>query len=128
MKFTINSPTAKQACIAYIQNINPAEKPIMDVEIKAFKKDRTSPQNRYYWGIVLKMASEYTGYTCDELHELFKNSFLQGHEVVVGDKRVLVTPSTTKLSTVEFNDYIEDVCRYLSATLGLVVPQPNERL
>jgi len=126
-KFTINSQQAKQNCINFIQSIDFSKKPIMDVVISAFRKDRTLPQNRYYWGVVLKHVSDYTGYTDEEAHDLFKDTFLTKKTVTIGSKTIERTPSTTELSTIEFNEFIESVCRYVASEIGLAIPQPNEK-
>jgi len=99
----------------------------MDVIISVFRKDRTSPQNRYYWGVVLKYVSSYTGYTSEEAHDLFKDAFLTKKTVTIGSKTVEHTPSTADLSTVEFNEFIECVCRYVASEIGLAIPLPNEK-
>ena len=126
-KFTINSTAAKQNCINFIMAIDFSKKPIMDVVISAFKKDRTLPQNRYYWGVVLKYVSSYTGYTNEEAHDLFKDAFLIKKTVTIGSKTVERTPSTTELSTIEFNTFIDCVCRYVAEELGPYIPLPNEK-
>ena len=126
-KFTINSQQAKQNAINLITAIDVGKKPIMDVSIVPFKKDRTLPQNRYYFGVVLKHICEYTGFTALECHDLFKDSFLPKKTVTIGSKRIERTPSTTELSTIEFNSFIDDVTRYVAEELGLYIPLPNER-
>ena len=126
-KFTINSTTAKQNAINLITAIDVSKKPIMDVSIVPFKKDRTLPQNRYYFGVVLKHICDYTGFTSLEAHDLFKDNFLPKKTVTIGSKTIERTPSTTELSTVEFNNFIDDVTRYVAEELGLYVPLPNER-
>lgn len=128
MKYTLNSSTAKQAAIAHIQGIDLAARPVQVVSVENFKKSRTNSQNSYLWGVVYKTISDETGYSCDELHELFKNSFLPHKLVTIGDKSVRITPSTTALKTDEFNEYIELVCRYAAETIGCYIPAPNEPL
>jgi len=127
-KFTINSTTAKQNCINFIMAIDSSKKPIMDVSIIPFKKDRTLPQNRYYWGVVLKHICEYTGNTKLEAHDLFSDAYLPKKTVIIGSKTFERTISTTELDTVEFNAFIDCVCRYVAEELGLYIPLPNEKL
>ena len=40
-------------------------------------KQRSNQQSRYYWGIVVQILSEHTGFTKDEVHELLKRKFLK---------------------------------------------------
>jgi hypothetical protein len=93
---------------------------IWDVIIKRPEKIRTDPQNRYYFGVVVKILADELGYTKDELHEALKWKFLQ----VPGP--LPTVKSTAKLSTVEFIDYIDEVVRWAAQDLGVVLPDPEE--
>lgn len=84
-------------------------------------KKRTDPQNRYYWGVVVPMLSEHFGYTKEEMHEALKWQFLKKPEAnppTVG--------STRKLSTEEFNNYIESIQVWAASEYSIVIPDPNE--
>jgi hypothetical protein len=65
-------------------------------------------QNRYYRGVVIPLISQSTGYTNEEVHELMKKQFLSKRKKVMG-KFINKYKSTTKLSTEEFNEYIEKI-------------------
>lgn len=106
-----------------------------EVIIRPLKSKRTQQQNKYYW-VVMKLIGEYLGYTKDEVHELFKEMFLEFEESTIViekkvgvkgqniiEKEIKVYPSTTKLNTQEFNQYIEEISRFM-ADLGFVVPPP----
>ena len=84
-------------------------------------RSRSSQQNRYYHGVVLKTIAAELGYTSDEVHQIFKEEFLSYKK----DNRQFVK-STTKLKTVEFEDYLEKVRRFAAMELGIVVPDPNK--
>lgn len=45
------------------------------VRVQTASRRRTSQANRYYWGVILAILSEDTGYEPDELHEYFKKRF-----------------------------------------------------
>jgi hypothetical protein len=126
MKFVINSSEAKSQSLAQISAIDLAARPIQTVEIRAFKKDRTSKQNRYYHGVVLKTISDYTGYSQGELHELFKSNLLPSKVIVIADKQVEYTQSTTELTTAQFERYISEIVQFASDSLSLYIPDPNE--
>ena len=91
------------------------------VTIKKKRKKRSTPQNAYMWSCVYKIVSNHTGYTLEECHQLFGKMFLKyeknGHVFI---------KSTTKLSTVEFEDYMESIRRFASMELSLWIPEPNE--
>jgi len=82
---------------------------------------RSNPQNAYYWGCVLKTLGDHLGYTSDELHDVMKFKFL----CVDRDAEVPRFRSTTSLSTLEFNEYLERIAQF-AAELGCYIPEPNE--
>lgn len=94
------------------------------VTIKKITREtlRSVEQNRYYWGIVIKLLADYTGYTKEEMHEALKYKFLR-YENVPGLPTVL---STTQLSTVEFESYLEQVRRWAAIEFGVYIPLPRE--
>lgn len=128
MKITINSSEAKTQALVIIGAIDLAARPIQTVEIRAFKKDRSNQQNKYYFGTVLKAISDYTGFSKGDLHELFKSNLLPSKMIMLGDKNVSVTQSTTELTTVEFEQYISEIMQFASESLSLYIPSPNEVL
>ena len=77
---------------------------------------RSEKQNNYYFGVVVDMLSNETGNELEETHELLKLRFLKP----MGKK------STTELTTVEFNAFIERIQRWSAQELGCVIPDPNE--
>ncbi len=82
--------------------------------------DRSNEQNRYY-RVVLKIISEDTGHTPDELHQILGDMFLKEEKYGLGPDW-----STTVLSTVEFEEYLESIRRLAAMVLHLYIPDPNE--
>lgn len=92
-------------------------------------KGRSNNQNRYYRGVVVKIISEHTGFTPEEVHELLKYRFLRTYETLStknGDKEFERTKSTTELTTSAFEIFMSDVRMWASIELGLYIPDPNE--
>ena len=89
------------------------------------KKRRSLNLNSYYWAVVVKLLSEETGYSKDEMHEALKSMFLRTRYKIKGIW-IDGTKSTTKLSNKEMNDYLEEVKRFATTTLGVYIPDPNE--
>lgn len=86
---------------------------------------RTNAENRYYWGVIVRMVSDEMGILPDEAHDFLKGLFLK-IGVEANGKRWEVTKSTASLSVEEFEDYCEK-CREWSATeLNAPIPLPNE--
>lgn len=98
------------------------------------KNKRTNQQNRYYFGCVcqivlqgLRDAGWNEFETVDEVHESLKAMFLKkqlpNNDGVVMEKII----STTKLSTIEFNEYVDKIAKWAAEYLGCYVPAPNEQ-
>lgn len=95
------------------------------------KKQRSGNQNRYYWGIVLKILSEHTGFTIDEIHEVLKVKFLRAWKSLDtknGYIEAEYIQSTADLGTGEFEDYLTKIREWASIELSCWVPEPNEQL
>lgn len=90
------------------------------------KKYRSLKQNNYYWGVVVKIFSEYTGFTKDETHEVLARKFLtyEKKSPRTGKTGVFIK-STTDLTTSEFMDYLLK-CREFGDEYDLNIPEPNE--
>lgn len=96
--------------------------------MKRWDKNRSNDQNSYYHGVVIKLLSEHTGYDEDDMHEILKSLFLSDRERLMWDKRKKVTrvKSTSTLTTVEFEQYLDKVRKWAAAELGVYIPLPNE--
>lgn len=106
----------------------------IELSIRQNSDSRTNPQNAYYWGVVLKLISESTGYTDDELHVIFKQKYLIDNERLldVARKKIIDSNipylSTTQLNSVEFNEFLEKIKNFASLELGIYIPDPNEQI
>lgn len=89
--------------------------------VKKQRKQRSNPQNRYMWGCVYKLVSDYTGYTTEEIHDLFKRKFLAYEK-----KGRWFAKSTSSLTTIEFETYLEEIKRFSAINMSLYIPDPNE--
>lgn len=102
----------------------------------AANKNRSNPQNRYYHGCMLPMVLEGlqdAGFNeikdVATVHELLKKMFLERKLVSekTGDE-IIIPGSTAKLSTTEFNVFIDEVIRWASEYLSIQIPLPNEQM
>ena len=103
---------------------NFTEEDLLDIEIKKWKENRSRKQNNYYWGVVVMMISEHTGFETEETHEVLKRKFLRYIKEYKG-KRYWFTRSTVDLKTDEFVEYIDKIRRFASQELGVVIPDPD---
>lgn len=93
-------------------------------------KGRSNPQNKYYWGCVVDILSNETGYTKTEIHDIIKYKFLSETHIYKSQKsqveEIRITKSTTALDTKEFEELMSDIRVWASTRLGIFIPQPNE--
>lgn len=90
---------------------------------------RSQKQNKWYWSQVVGLVADHTGYTPDEIHEIYKAKFIP-KAMAVADKNgeirdeLVLGGSTTRMDTVEFSEYCERI-REWAAELGIVIPDPD---
>jgi hypothetical protein len=110
----------------------PADKP-WQVTIEKYKKRRSNSQNAYLWGVcypnILEQGGEQlAGWTKDDLHSYMLGEHF-GWETLEGFGRKRMRPirRSSKLSTMEFQDYVAFI-QQKAAELGIVIPDPNEEV
>lgn len=106
----------------WLNNLNGVK---VELVIKKHRRKRTIPQNSYYWGIVLSMIADSTGYTTEELHEFFKRLYLK-KIITIGGVDYEVSESTKKLNTEQFSSYIEKIKKFAALKLDLHIPDSNK--
>lgn len=95
------------------------KRPLM-VEITPLSAKRTDRQSRYYWVSLQDYAGDAKvgecKYSKDAWHEYFRGMFLGRVDLPDGTTAPV---STTSLSVVEFNEYIERINLWTSTELGI---------
>ena len=86
------------------------------------KKQRSNPQNAYYWGVVIKLIHDHTGQDINTIHGVLTGMFLKVKDWL--DKERI--RSTTELTTVEFEEYLEKCRQWAAIALEVYIPLPNE--
>ena len=94
------------------------------IDIKPYKKNRSTAQNRLYWKW-LEIISAETGYTRDELHELFKRVYLGSEDKIILGKQINIAKSTTGLSTTDFTNFLISI-EAEAMDLGITLPHPQD--
>lgn len=93
----------------------------IQVVVGKVKKQRSSQENKYYWAVPIKLLSEATGYTDEEMHDALRMLFLKDMS-----KKIPTLRSTASLTTVEMEEYLSKIRVWASQVLNCYVPEPNE--
>ena len=97
----------------------------VEVIVKYPQSLRSLQQNRYYWGVVVDLISQHTGYAKEETHEILKAKFLS-REAFIGKEPVRYARSTTSLTTKQFKKYLNEIKEWAFIELGIVIPEPED--
>ena len=100
----------------------------IEIIIHRKRKHRSVQQNRYYW-LVASMLSDHTGFTKDEIHAILKSKFLRTEKVNQDSGAVYdYVKSTTELSTMEYEEYLDSVRQFAAQEFDFQIPMPNEQI
>lgn len=104
------------------------------IEVKRSRKIRSNPQNKYYRGCVIPaiqmglFETQGEWLTDDETHEFLKRNF--NYKEIVSkssDKVMKIGLTTTDLSTIEFEEYLDKCRQFSNEFLNIIIPLPNEQ-
>lgn len=84
-------------------------------------RNRTTRQNRYLWGVVYAILSEYTGYDPEQMHDAMKEKFASKRS-----NGLLITERTSKMDTTRFSEYVDAIKRWAAEYLGCYIPDAGE--
>lgn len=99
------------------------------------KNNRSLLQNKFYWGVVILCCQQGIKETQGEtISKEMAHSFLKYNcnytEIVNQDTGEIlrIEKESKKLSTIEWEEFIEECRRFILKWFGIVVPMPNEFL
>ncbi len=96
---------------------------LVGLTIRKKGKIRSVPQNSYYWSVVVNILANELGYDMpDDIHYELRRMFLKESDI----KGLIKSRSTTKLSTKEFEEYLEKIRRWAATEQNIQIPLPNE--
>ncbi len=96
----------------------------LEVIIRKPKKPRSGAQDRYYYGVIVKMICEHTGEEDkDEIDYMLKSMFLCRVNKL---GRTVVGSKSRELDSKTGEEYHERCRHWALNYLGLVIPKPNE--
>jgi hypothetical protein len=105
------------------------------ITIEKRKKKRSNNQNAFYFGIVIPIMmdafkdawGEY--YSATEVHEALKAKYCYKEQINESTGEILQIPSsTTNLSTIEWEEYIDKIRAFAFEWFNVSVPMPNEQI
>lgn len=85
-------------------------------------KKRSLNENAYYWALLDILGNEL-GYMPYEVHDAMKNLFLTDYTHKIPRVR-----STSSLSTVEMEEYLQKIRVFALTELNINLPLPNENI
>ena len=94
-----------------------------DVVIKIIERNnkRTNDQNSLFWNWI-KILSDYTGYTKEEMKEMVCYKFLKRERVDNKGYTETYLQGTSTLSKKEFNEFMNEVSMWSNTTLNITLP------
>jgi hypothetical protein len=101
------------------------------VVVEPFAKQRSLSQNATLWGVVYPQILEQggeslAGFTGEELHDFFLiEHFGSETSELFGRKKLRPLRRSSKLTTSEFADFLEHICRFM-AERGIVIEMPGD--
>lgn len=103
---------------------------LYSVTIERRHATRSAAQNAWYHGVILKLLSEHTGYTHDEMHEYCKLKFNSRIVTVATDTGEIIDEqrvglTTTRLNKLTFGEYCEQIRQWAAAELQVYIPDPD---
>lgn len=120
-----NSTSARDRACQFIRDLDPSK--AWAVDIKPYRRKRTSDQNRYYWGVVLKIIADETGHEAQDLHEYFLGMIYGWQEyTVLGELRKRPARRSSDMKTDEMSAYWEAIRAWAAQNLGIYIPEPGE--
>jgi hypothetical protein len=84
-------------------------------------KHRSTEQNAYLHGVILKMISDHTGQELESIKGVLKTKYLR-EKTPIGWR----IKDTSELTTIEFESFNDDCRRWAGEFLSVFIPLPNE--
>lgn len=105
-------------------------------------RKRSLKQNNYYWGVVIPLAlhgMNDAGHEIDRegVHDFLRSNFAydmivdkETGEILTGSdgKPLIQVFKTSKMTTMEFNIFVEKIQKWSAEYLSVDIPSPNEQL
>lgn len=115
-----------------VQNFEGKE---IEITIKRKYKQRSLPQNAFYWGVIIPMFQELINEhwgeikSSEEIHEILKSQCNYTEKVNQQTGEITKIPqSTTELTTAGWLEYEQKIRQFAMDFFNATLPEPNEQL
>ena len=99
-----------------------------NVKVDSIFQKRTNEQNRYYYGIVVKVLAEEIGYYAFEMHQLLLRMFAKiGEDEDEYGHKYDITESTSGMDTMRMEKYMNDIKVFFLTEFKILVPDIGEK-
>lgn len=124
MLFIIDSEAKRTACADFIRRITSANE-TMQVEIKPYRRNRSTAQNRLMW-MYYGVIAHHIGCEPEDLHEQMKIKVLGTVRKVILGQAIIMPVSTTTLDVDGMIRFLEAI-EALALDLDITLPNPDDR-
>jgi len=104
------------------------------IEVFKKKKRRSTPQNKYYWGVIIPciqngfFETQGEWLNINNTHEFLKSNFNYKELTNKDTGEVLkLGLTTTTKTTIEFEEYLDKCRAFANEFLNIKIPLPNEQ-
>ena len=134
LQFIANARNGLLVPPAYIRTwLEPHNGKQFNIRLTEAVKIRTNPQNRFYQGpfiLALQQCLLECGHRVshDDIHAGLRDAYAKNAFLIPlpGGASFRVPPSTSRLSTQGFSDFLEEIRVYFAEQLSWALPHPNE--
>lgn len=114
-----------------LRELKKLSKSYIEIRILPVGKKRSDLQNAYYWGVVINYITDAinilgNNLNPDQVHELLKLEIGINTTFFVKGVKKNIVKSTTKYTTLEFEEYLEKCRIWALDMLNINIPLPNE--
>jgi len=109
----------------------------IEVTIQRKRKTRSTPQNSFYWGVVLPLVQDGLKESTGEIrdfgaihYQILLPLMAPGRDIVNLETGVIISEKLTssEMTTTEFMEYVLEIQKWSTEFLGINIPDPNSEL
>lgn len=115
--YLIRSANDRAQLWRVLESLSPSK--IWRVSVTQYRARRSSDQNALAWKLYRAVAQE-TGYTPEEVHEVFKQKFGEPKRIKIGSVEA-VEYTTREKDVAWFSDYLDRCQAFAAQELGVVI-------